>query len=272
MKMPATVRVCALNAAIALTLVNTAHAAPASCDRLSAADRVIALQEIQNLVGRYAHLGQLRGEPTLGELFALKTEGVSWRTPTGPQGTTDIWSRLTKPGEKAPPLVLGQLHNHSMLTPVIEIAGDGKTAKGVWDSMQPGANNGESSNWGWTKYAVDFVKEDGVWKIWHMQTYSVFSTPWEKSITESARERREAAAAAANNPNSAGGMGAASAPAAGMGAGEAPAGAAAPTGGPNRNWTGLKNPWRYDGVTPPRGPKIPEPYCTFDPQDSYGNV
>jgi hypothetical protein len=29
---------------------------------------------------------------------------------------------------------------------------------------------------------------------------------------------------------------------------------------------------RYDGLSAPRGPKIPEPYCTFDPNDSYGNI
>jgi hypothetical protein len=30
--------------------------------------------------------------------------------------------------------------------------------------------------------------------------------------------------------------------------------------------------WIYDGKTPPRGPAIPEPYCTFDPATSYGRL
>jgi hypothetical protein len=27
-------------------------------------------------------------------------------------------------------------------------------------------------NWFWEKFGVDFVKEDGEWKIWHFQIYS----------------------------------------------------------------------------------------------------
>lgn len=245
---------------LAMALTSVRAEDTSKCNTVSALDRVIALQEINNLMGRYAHLGQLRGEPTLGELFALKTEGVSWRTPTGPQGIEAIKSRFLKPGEPYPELPKGQLHTHSMLTPVIEIAGDGKTAKGVWDSYQPGANNAESSNIAWAKYGVDFIKEDGKWKIWHMQTYSIFSTPWDKSITDSAKERREAAAAPAP------------AAAAGMAAGATPAAGGMGAGGPNASWTGPSNRWRYDGVSAPRGPKIPEPYCTFDPKDSYGNI
>jgi hypothetical protein len=236
-----------------------AQAASTSCDKVGAADRAVALQQINNLMGRYAHLGQLRGEPTLGELFALKTEGVSWRTPTGPQGIDAIKSRFLKPGEAIPELPAGQLHTHSMLTPVIEIAGDGKTAKGVWDSFQPSVQNADDAGvWSWSKYGVDFVKEEGSWKIWHMQVYSIFSTPWGKSITQSAKERREAAAN--------GGGGRAGGPPAGGGAG------GPGMGGGREGWTGPKDTWRYDGLSAPRGPKIPEPYCTFDPKDSYGNV
>ena len=63
---------------------------------------------------------------------------------------------------------------HTQTTPIIEIAGDGKTAKGIWYSPGIGTNveirNDKpeiSGGWFWEKYAVDFVKEDGKWKIWH---------------------------------------------------------------------------------------------------------
>ena len=65
---------------------------------------------------------------------------------------------------------------HTSTTPVIEIAGDGKTAKGVWYSPGVGlmghtANGkiGVTGSFFYEKYAGDFVKEDGVWKIWHLQ-------------------------------------------------------------------------------------------------------
>jgi hypothetical protein len=67
---------------------------------------------------------------------------------------------------------------HTQTTPIIEVAGDGKTAKGLWYS--PGImantviNNGKvevSGGWFWEKYGVDFIKEDGEWKIWHIGMY-----------------------------------------------------------------------------------------------------
>lgn len=56
-------------------------------------------------------------------------------------------------------------------TSVIEIAGDGLTAKGMWycrgscADLTPG---GPLSYWTFGCYAVDFVKEGEEWKIWHM--------------------------------------------------------------------------------------------------------
>ena len=55
---------------------------------------------------------------------------------------------------------------------IIEVAGDGKTAKGLWSCQ--GAHNdveacGPVARWTWGYYCVDFRKEDSGWKIWHMQ-------------------------------------------------------------------------------------------------------
>ncbi len=62
--------------------------------------------------------------------------------------------------------------------PVIEVAGDGKTAKGLFYCMGAHAEVeeiGPNSKWSWGYYAVDFLRdgdEDGNnWKIWHM-TYT----------------------------------------------------------------------------------------------------
>ena len=65
---------------------------------------------------------------------------------------------------------------HTSTTPVIEIAGDGKTAQGAWYSpgvgVMPVYEDGKihlQSMLFFEKYGGDFVKEDGVWKIWHLQ-------------------------------------------------------------------------------------------------------
>ena len=56
-------------------------------------------------------------------------------------------------------------------SPVIEVAADGKTAKGLWYCQ--GAYNdvetcGPVANWTWGYFAVDFVRAEDGWKIWHM--------------------------------------------------------------------------------------------------------
>lgn len=72
---------------------------------------------------------------------------------------------------------------HTITTPVVEVAADRKTAKGVW--YTPGIVGGYEMgfNWMFEKYGVDFVREDGVWKIWHMHVYTDTSWPVGGEIT-----------------------------------------------------------------------------------------
>lgn len=71
---------------------------------------------------------------------------------------------------------VGDLVMHTLTTPYIEIAEDGQTAKGVWMSIglcsRTGQDGKAGAMWLWEKFATDFVKEDGEWKIWHFQIYS----------------------------------------------------------------------------------------------------
>ena len=63
---------------------------------------------------------------------------------------------------------------HATTTGVIEIAKDRKTAKGVW--YTPGAIGTAGNLQGmWERYGIDFVNENGVWKIWHLHVYTDFS-------------------------------------------------------------------------------------------------
>jgi len=70
----------------------------------------------------------------------------------------------------------GEYVMHTQETPVIEVAGDGKTAKMICYSIGLAVrgnvdNDGKTSvstGWMWEKYAVDFIKENGKWKIWHL--------------------------------------------------------------------------------------------------------
>lgn len=76
----------------------------------------------------------------------------------------------------------GSLNCDSITAPIIEIADDGETARGVFVTHRmettPYHNEIEDRSyqcmWQWGWYGVDFVKEDGAWKIWHLRIYPCF--------------------------------------------------------------------------------------------------
>jgi hypothetical protein len=76
---------------------------------------------------------------------------------------------------------------HTLTTPVIEVAEDRRTAKAVW--ISPGyiaapVGGKLQAMWHWDRYAIDFVREDDGWKIWHLWVGKDFSTPYEHSWVE----------------------------------------------------------------------------------------
>jgi hypothetical protein len=82
---------------------------------------------------------------------------------------------------------VGQLGVKPADTFVIEIAGDNQTAKGLWSLHGTYAEitpAGPVSYWDWGYYCVDFILEDGAWKIWHMQDLNDINTPTGGDWTE----------------------------------------------------------------------------------------
>jgi hypothetical protein len=81
---------------------------------------------------------------------------------------------------------------HTQTTPIIIIAGDGKTAKGIWYSPGIGLSahiQGSTVSYGgtffWEKYGADFMCENGVWKLWHCQMFYDFTPSLPTSMTSS---------------------------------------------------------------------------------------
>ena len=65
----------------------------------------------------------------------------------------------------------GSLDVNNFTTPIVELAEDMQTAKGLWYYMRGNTNYDETGiatyhQWGWM--GIDFIYEDGAWKIWHM--------------------------------------------------------------------------------------------------------
>ncbi len=62
---------------------------------------------------------------------------------------------------------VGCLTHHPVTTGLVELAGDGKTAKGIWYSIGQETVPGKAM-WVTGKVAIDFIKEGDSWKIWHV--------------------------------------------------------------------------------------------------------
>jgi hypothetical protein len=141
----------------------------------------------------------------------------------------------------------GMLESELIGTPVIEVAGDGKTARGEWLSLMAVGKTHEDDPkpqalWIWWKSAIDFVKEDGEWKIWHYLKNPYFATPYTKDWVENSLTLKPVPP-----PGTMKGI--------------------PGHGAPDRATTKLYDSYRITRE-PRLDPKPPEPYQTFDPIDA----
>lgn len=84
---------------------------------------------------------------------------------------------------------IGPFQVKPLTAPVIEVAEDGKTAKGLWFCLGCSAevtSRGPEANWTWGYFAGDFIYENDDWKIWHLQylndVNSLCGQSWGKEV------------------------------------------------------------------------------------------
>jgi hypothetical protein len=230
--------------------------------------RVMDIQEVQNVASlhEYYHSAMMHKEE-LEAIWAQKTPGVSWTNNTDKykgmaslkkfyadhlvidkQRSLEALNKID-PGIKVKPENYGAgiLWVHMLTTPVIRLAGDGKTAKGIWMSFGhiTGPMGGKmSAMWAYEKYGMDFVKEDGEWKIWHLHTFVDFYSPVDGIWTDPTRNIASGAGTRVE---------------------EEPGGADFPT--PDEKGVFYKG---YNlSTVPVMEPKPPVPYYTFSETFSY---
>jgi hypothetical protein len=198
----------------------------------SSGDIARDVQEIQNLMGRrmfYHSIGRNDLELTLwatrhdirwGQNQGCWVGMASYRNYYGTINDQMRAASLKQMSGQNPaiqnsPTNLGVGNNaiHTLTTPIIEIAGDGQTAKGVWytpgvilstqDAKTP------TASWIWERYGGDFIKEDGRWTIWHLQVNTDFMNamgkPLQVQMEDVAAMGKEGAAAGPPPPGPAGG-------------------------------------------------------------------
>lgn len=86
----------------------------------------------------------------------------------------------------------GVLDHKPLGNQVIEIAGDGRTAKGFWYVVGKEDEYGVSgplSYWTFGMFGVDFVWEDGQWRIWHLTYVEDIHTPCGESWAAAPKKR-----------------------------------------------------------------------------------
>lgn len=230
------------------------------------ADRWFDKRDVLNLAGKYVTSILLKKEGEVFDAFWAQDEDVClcfhdsyYKGQAAVSGyyqavshNTEVKSALLKkmfPAQleelsDAEVFGVGQLRSLPITTPVIEIAADRKTAKGIWHIE--GSNNdisvkGPLSYWSIGFLCIDFIREEDDWKLWHVFFAEDIACPMGQNWA--APQEPE------DNPDFA---------------------ALADCVLPPYTGTGtFYVPYRADRpFTPP--PKLPEPYETFAETFSYG--
>ena len=137
--------------------------------------------EIQKLQSKYAHcLFTQKFDRIVAECFAKHVEDVSVEFSDsgvyrGMESVRALYAAFA-----ATQNIPGYFILHMAVNPYIEIAADGLSARSHW--LSPGAaGSATSASWIWGPYYVDYVKEDGAWRIAHSNLAPLFRNRYETS-------------------------------------------------------------------------------------------
>lgn len=162
----------------ATSLLATPVVAQTACGKaMTDAQKVQRLSDVADIMNvtsahEYYHGAAMHREE-LDNIWS-KRDDISWTNNTDKYNNRKSLYNFYAENLKNFPLK-GALWYHMLTTPYVEVAGDGKTAKAIFmsfgnvsGSTEPGQG---AAQWTQEKYAMDLVKENGEWKIWHLRTY-----------------------------------------------------------------------------------------------------
>jgi hypothetical protein len=184
--------------------------------RLDAAEketaRALDRGAVENVLSRYMHYhNAYEDQRIIDELWvAPGTPGI--RARYNNSGVYTTWESVTA-YHRGRPRPVGKLLLHYTSTPVVEVSQDGTTAKGVWimAGLESGLTDPEVAkgvppwvfsggevdgkpvwaHWVWCRYGVDFLKQDGEWRIWRFRCYEVARAPFDRDWVTFAGTNRE---------------------------------------------------------------------------------
>jgi hypothetical protein len=157
---------------------------------VGAVRRLRAYQDVQNTMGRWMVAVNFRQSEQALTQFALERPDawLEWADEGRFEGAEAI-TAITQEHLAASPAV-GELDDYQLSTPIVEVAADLQTAKGVWWVVGIGAipQRPSQSNlagapraiWHFAMVAVDFISVEGEWKIWHLHWFRFVKTSYEQ--------------------------------------------------------------------------------------------
>jgi hypothetical protein len=154
--------------------------------------RMKSVQAIQNLMGRYTTNHSQKNMHKTVEFYALDRPDVSVEIAdlgiyVGAEAIKTLFQK-----QYFIPQLEGNLLIHYLSTPMIEVAKDGQTAKGVWrspgiEAVVPAGGGEPVPLWCYGAYAIDFILVAGEWKVWHMHWFTTvkckFRDGWVKDLS-----------------------------------------------------------------------------------------
>jgi hypothetical protein len=181
--------VLATAAALALGACSKQAAAPQESAHASAratqiaalearADRVKDANDIKRLQRAYGFYLDKAEWDQIADLFA-PDGSVEYANEGVYTGQARIREYLKRLGGGHSGLVEGELNNHMILQPVVNVAPDGLTAKARWRALIQEGHYKKDAQWGEGTYENEYVKEAGVWKIRKLHWYVSFLAPYE---------------------------------------------------------------------------------------------
>jgi hypothetical protein len=139
--------------------------------------RVMDVEEVKTLI--YRRVYYLAADRREEELCDLWVSEERWRDTASYGSNWGYYAGMDKIAKyyTAGPTALrrrGRVSAHPASTALVEVAGDGETAKGMWYCIAQETNvtpeGGAAALWILEKLAVDFRREKTGWKIWHVVT------------------------------------------------------------------------------------------------------
>jgi hypothetical protein len=152
--------------------------------------KAAAAVELQNLMGRRSKKREIHWAQNQGCWVGMKSLKVYYDDVNRKMQAAEL-ERLSKANPKIRNVpqnrFIGNTVLHVLTTPIIEVADDLQSAKGVWytPGMALSAGDGitPQAYWIWERYGVDFIREDGKWVLLNVQVNTDFISPMGKPLT-----------------------------------------------------------------------------------------